>query len=73
MFTEVLLYGSECWSLQKIQERKLVSVKMCMLCWICGRTITDYILNDVYKRVLDVMSIFKKTREGCLRWYGHVR
>ncbi|GKC79766.1 hypothetical protein Tco_1130540, partial [Tanacetum coccineum] len=44
-----------------------------MLRWTCGRTLSDMILNGVYRAELEVENIIKKMREGRLRWFGHVR
>lgn len=41
--------------------------------WLCGCTMTDYILNDAFRRVFDVESISEKIKEGRLRWYVHVK
>ena len=58
-----LLYGSECWSLRNAQERRLDTAKMCMLRWMCGRTMMDHIPNDAFRRALGVESIVNKIRE----------
>ncbi|XP_063946097.1 uncharacterized protein LOC135151529 [Daucus carota subsp. sativus] len=68
-----LLYGSECWPLRKVQERRLETAEMRMLRWICGNTMTDHIPSVTFRRLLGVEPISKKIREGRLRWYGHVR
>ena len=61
-----LLYGSECWSLRKFQERRLEMAKMHMLRWMCGRTMADQILNEVFRRTLGVESISKKNTGGSI-------
>ncbi|GKG61639.1 hypothetical protein Tco_0621348, partial [Tanacetum coccineum] len=44
-----------------------------MLRWTCGRTLSDMILNGVYRAELKVDNIINKMREGRLRWFRHVR
>ena len=67
-----LLYGYECRPLRNAQERWLKIVKMCILHWICGSTMIDYISNVTFRHFLGVESISKKIRERRLHWYGHV-
>ncbi|KAD3338666.1 hypothetical protein E3N88_34187 [Mikania micrantha] len=68
-----MMYGSECWPIKKIQERKLETAEMRMLRWICGHTRLDRIRNETIRGRLGVACISDKVREGRLRWFGHVR
>ncbi|KAL6583048.1 hypothetical protein OROMI_005126 [Orobanche minor] len=68
-----MLYGSECWAMKKSLESKLEAAEMRMLCWSCGRTMLDRILNGVLRNALVVSPISAKVREGRLRWFDHVR
>ena len=68
-----LLYGSECWPLRKVQERRLETAEMRMLHWICGNTMTYHIPSVTFRRLLGVEPISEKIREGRLHWYRHVK
>ncbi|GJR14962.1 hypothetical protein Tco_0797614 [Tanacetum coccineum] len=68
-----MLYGSECWPLMKVQANRMVVAEMRMLRWTCGKTILDMIPNGAFQRNLQVVIVVNKTREGRLRWFGHVK
>nr|GEU64172.1 ataxia telangiectasia mutated family protein [Tanacetum cinerariifolium] len=68
-----MLYGSECWPIAKALANRMEVAELRMLRWTCGKTMLDMILNGVYRAELEVEAIINKMREGCLRWFGHVR
>ncbi|GJZ13356.1 hypothetical protein Tco_0548586 [Tanacetum coccineum] len=44
-----------------------------MLQSTCGKTMFDTIPDGVFRKVLEVETIFSKMREGRFRWFGDVR
>ena len=67
-----MLYGSECWPLNKNHERQLHSAEMRMLRWACGWTRLDRVRNEDVRAVMQTAPVQLKVREQRLRWYGHV-
>ncbi|XP_021984724.1 uncharacterized protein LOC110880519 [Helianthus annuus] len=57
----------------EVQARKMEVAEMRMLRWMCGHTRLDRIRNDVFREMLEVVSISDKIKEGRLRWFGHVK
>nr|XP_043611587.1 uncharacterized protein LOC122583227 [Erigeron canadensis] len=68
-----MLYGSECWAMTKAQASRVEVAEMRMLRWTCEKTLSDRIPTGVFRAELEVGAIINKLREGCLRWFGHVR
>ena len=68
-----MLYGLETVALTKKQEAELEVNEMRMLRWSLGWTRKDRIRNDKIRMLTGVRKISSKTREGRLRWYGHVK
>ncbi|GKE76975.1 hypothetical protein Tco_1543095, partial [Tanacetum coccineum] len=68
-----MLYGSECWSLMKVQANRMEVAEMRMLRWTCGKTLLDMISKGAFRRNIQVATIVNKMREGRLRWFGHVK
>nr|GEX92095.1 hypothetical protein [Tanacetum cinerariifolium] len=68
-----MMYGSECWSLTKVQANRMKVAEMRMLRWTCGKTIFDMIPNGVVRTNLQVVIIVNKMREGQPRWFGHIK
>jgi Reverse transcriptase (RNA-dependent DNA polymerase) len=69
----VLLYGSECWSLSKKEEKMIAVAEMRMLRWMSGISLMEHIRNEAVREKLKIRAIQDKMREQRLRWYGHVR
>nr|XP_043619607.1 uncharacterized protein LOC122591401 [Erigeron canadensis] len=69
----VMLYGSECWPMMKLQASRVEVTEMRMLRWSCGKTLLDRIPTGVFRDELEVGTVINKQREGRLRWFGHVR
>ena len=44
-----LLYGAEFWPIKKYQVQRMKVVEMRMLCWMCGHTRLDSIINEVIR------------------------
>ncbi|GJR42788.1 hypothetical protein Tco_1310891 [Tanacetum coccineum] len=59
-----MMYGSECWPLTKVQANRIEVAEMRMLRWTCGKTLLDMILNEAFRRNLQVATIVNKMREG---------
>ena len=68
-----MLYGSECWAVDKKTEQRLSVAEMRMLRWMSGVTREDRIRNEYIRGSLGVASIVGKLRENRLRWFGHVK
>ena len=69
----VLLYGAECWTIRKKEEKILEKTEMRMLRRIKGVTLRDRIKSVDIRKELGVSSIQEKVREMRLRWYGHMQ
>jgi len=66
-------YGSETWTLERREEKRLEKTEMRMLRRILGLTLRDKKRNDDIRRILRVACITDKVREARLRWLiGHV-
>ncbi|PIO63367.1 hypothetical protein TELCIR_15033 [Teladorsagia circumcincta] len=61
-----MLYGSECWALNKNQERQLHSTGMRMLRWACGWTRLDKKMRLFMLACVLVMCIVN----GYAQWNG---
>ncbi|KAD4179607.1 hypothetical protein E3N88_28198 [Mikania micrantha] len=68
-----MLYGTDCWPIKKIHERKLETAEMRMLRWMCLQTRLDRIRNETIRGRVGVTCISDKVREGRLRWFCQVR
>ncbi|KAD5318012.1 hypothetical protein E3N88_17958 [Mikania micrantha] len=55
-----MMYGSDCWPIKKIQERKLETSEMRMLRWMCGHTRLDRIRNETIRGRLGWRASQKK-------------
>ena len=52
-----LLYGIECWPVEKIHEQKMELAEMRMLRWMCGNTKMNRIKNQGFKEKLGVAPL----------------
>lgn len=68
----VVMYGSECWAIKGMDERRLHASEMRMLRWMCGVTRMDKIRNEYIRGSLKVAPVIDKMRGNRLTWYGHV-
>ena len=68
----VMLYGSECWAVDKKIEQRMSVAEMRMLRWMSGVTREDRIRNEYLRGSIGVAPIGDKMRENRLRWFGHV-
>jgi hypothetical protein len=67
-----MLYGSECWAVDKKIEQRMSVAEMRMLRWMSGVTREDRIRNEYVRGSIGVAPIGDKMRENRLRWFGHV-
>ncbi|PIO77830.1 hypothetical protein TELCIR_00009 [Teladorsagia circumcincta] len=58
-----MLYGSECWPLNKDHERQFYSAEMRMLRWACGWTRLDRVRNEDVRAVMQTAPVQLKMRE----------
>jgi len=65
-----LLYGLECWLVQKAKVQMLMTAEMRMLRWMYGYTRMDRIRNRVITNIVKGAPIEDKTRETRLKWFG---
>ena len=59
----VLLYGAECWTVRKMEEKVLEKTEMRMLRRIKGVTLRDRVKSVDIRKELGVSSIQDKVRE----------
>ena len=67
-----MIYGSECWAVQKNDTQKLHTTEMRMLRWARGKTKKDHIKNEDIWREANVEPMTTFLRKKRLRLYGHV-
>ncbi|XP_050444261.1 uncharacterized protein LOC126847894 [Adelges cooleyi] len=67
-----MLYGSECWAVDKKAEQRMSVAETRMLRWMSAVTGEDRIRKESIRGSLGVASIVEKTRENMLRRFGHV-
>ena len=68
----VLLYGSECWAMRKLDKARLERNDRAMLRWICGVKISDRVSLDSLCQRLGIAPLTTLLRSRRLRWFGHV-
>ena len=67
-----MMYGTECWAVDRKIEQRMSVAEMRMLWWMSGVTREDKIRNEYIRGSIGVASIVDKMRENRLRWFGHV-
>ena len=67
-----MMYGTECWAVDRKIEQRMSVAEMRMLRWMSGVTREDKIRNEYIRGSIGVASIVDKMRENRLRWLGHV-
>ena len=73
MVVPILLYGSECWSLRKIDERKIQTAEMSWLRRMIGVSRLQEIRNEVIrKRLGQETTLVHRIQERHVKWFGHV-
>src|SRR6218665_1412303 len=69
----VLLNGSECWSLRKEDERRLLVEEISWLRRIIGRSRREKVRNEQTSEELGAEeTVVQKIKKSRLRWIGHV-
>src|SRR6218665_534521 len=73
LVAQVLLYGSECWSLRKEDERRLLVAEMSWLRRIIGRSRREKVRNEQTRQELGAEeTVVQKIKKRRLQWFGHV-
>src|SRR6218665_3144550 len=73
LLVPVLLYGSECWSLRKEDERRLLVAEMSWLKRIIGRSRREKVRNEQTREELGAEeTVVQKIKGRRLQWFGHV-
>ena len=68
----ILLFGSECWSLTKVQSQKLERVHSSCLRSILGVRLSDRHTNEHIRKSCGVATLSAYITANRLRWLGHV-
>jgi len=69
----VLLYGAECWTMRKEDERRLLTMEMSCLRRMLGVTRLNRIKNEeIRKRVNLPETVVEVINRRRLTWFGHV-
>ena len=68
----ILLFGSECWSLTKVQSQKLERVHSSCLGSILGVRLSDRHTNEHIRKSCGVATLSAYITANRLRWLGHV-
>ena len=61
-----LLYGTECWAIERYHAQKMSAAKMCMLRWMCDNIRRDEVRNEDILTKIGIVPIEEK-RENRLR------
>uniref|UniRef100_H3AY06 Reverse transcriptase domain-containing protein n=1 Tax=Latimeria chalumnae TaxID=7897 RepID=H3AY06_LATCH len=73
MVIPILLYGSECWSMRKVDEQKILTAEMSWLRGILGVSRIQRIKNNIIRTLLgQETTLIQKIQERRLQWFGHV-
>ncbi|KAG6932138.1 hypothetical protein G0U57_000268, partial [Chelydra serpentina] len=67
-----MLYGSETWSLTKIEEHQLSVTQRAMECTLWGISLRDHIPNKTIRQQSGVLDVVVESRLSKMRWAGHV-
>ena len=67
-----MLHGTETLAVTQGMEKKLEAAEMKMLRFECEVTRLDKVKNELIRSKLKVEQLVEKTREGRLKWFGHV-
>src|SRR6218665_2206575 len=69
----VLMYGSECWTLRKEDERRILVAEMAWLRRIRGRSRRERIRNEKTREELGAEeTVVEKIKRRRLTWFGYV-
>jgi len=69
----VLMYGSECWTLRKEDERRILVAEMAWLRRIRGRSRRERIRNEKTREELGAEeTVIEKIKRRRLTWFGYV-
>jgi hypothetical protein len=73
MIQPILLYGSECWTMRKQDEKRILTAEMSWLRKIAGVSRLQRIRNDDIRQALGIQTtLLDKVIQRRLRWFGHV-
>ncbi|XP_063904758.1 uncharacterized protein LOC135123812 [Zophobas morio] len=72
VFTPILIFGSESWTVTKKIKSQIQSMEMKFLRRVMGITKMDRIRNVEVRKELDIEPIVNKIERNQLRWYGHL-
>ncbi|KAG6941071.1 hypothetical protein G0U57_007169, partial [Chelydra serpentina] len=67
-----MLYGSETWSLTKIEEHQLSVTQRAMERTLLGISLRDHIPNETIRQQSGVRDVVVESRLSKMRWAGHV-
>ena len=68
----MLLYGSECWTLNKELIRRLEVAEMKFLRFVAGYTLMDKKKNEDIRRELKIFNLTMKIEEYRRNWHEHI-
>jgi len=81
LITPILLYGSECWTMRKEDEKRISVAEMNWLCKIRGVSRLQHIRNEDIRKQLGMMetmvermmeTMVERIEKRKLQWFGHV-
>lgn len=72
MAVPMFLYGSECWTLRKSEERKIEAAEMRFLRSIAGYTLLDNKRSDDIRKELGIFKLTEKIHQYRTKWREHV-
>ena len=73
MIQPIFLYGSECWTMRKQDEKSILTAEMSWLRKIARISRLQKIRNDDIRQALGVeKTLLDKVVQRRLRWFGHV-
>jgi Reverse transcriptase (RNA-dependent DNA polymerase) len=73
LIAPILLYGSECWTMRKEDEKRISVAEMNWLRKIKGVSRLQHIRNEEIRRQLGMMeTMVERVKKRRLQWFGHV-
>lgn len=73
MIIPVLMYGSECWTMRKADEQRILVAEMCWLRKILGISRLQHLRNEEIRRRAGMeVTLIDRIKDRRLRWFGHV-
>ena len=68
-----MIYGSETWTMNVEQQRRLERAEMRMVRWMCGVSLRERKTSDELRRMMGIEPVVDVVKRSRLRWMGNVQ